>query len=385
MDWLAPWLLCGVVALPITVLAIECLIGTRALRDTGEPLALPPFTVVMPAHDEALGIREVADAVAADLCEGDALVVVADNCTDDTAAIANEAGATVLVRTDPENRGKGHALEFGRRFIAAAPSGIVIIVDADCRPAPGALRRLAAVAFRHDAVVQGAYLLEPAIDARPNVRVSCLAFLVKNLVRQRALQRLAGAALLQGSGMAFPSRIFNSVQWDTACLVEDLELGIRLLASGERVLFDDRARFSSAASSERATANQRRRWEHGMLQSMFGLAWRLAPAVFKHDWRLVFVALDLLIPPTAVLVAMGLGVTAMASVLLGPHPAVVSLIAAQLLLAFGLVRAWRAHGRALLPAGSLAHVLRYALWKLPIAARFLVGREREWVRTEREL
>lgn len=384
METLALWILCGGVSVPMAVLAIECLIGSFPSRGGAEASLAPPFTVVMPAHDEAMGIRETVEAVVGQLRACDALVVVADNCTDDTAGIAARAGATVISRIDRNNRGKGYALECGRRFVSAHPRAIVIVVDADCVPAPEALRRLAATASRHDAVAQGAYLLVPPANARPNVRVSCFAFLVKNLVRQLALRRLAGAALLQGSGMAFPSRVFHRVQWNAASLVEDLELGVRLLAEGERVVFEDRARFSSPASSERGTAGQRRRWEHGMLQSMLVLASRLAPPIFRRDWRLLFVALDLLVPPTVLLLAVAAMAGGLATALFGLRTPVIVVLATYLLLMLGLGAAWRAQGRDLLPARSLGQILRYAIWKLPIAAQFVVQRERQWIRTERE-
>ena len=56
---------------------------------------------------------------------------------------------------------------------------------------------------------------------------------------------------------------------------------------------------------------------------------------------------------------------------------------AGLVLAVTLFAVWRAWGRALLPAVSLLHLPRYLLWKLPIYARFVTHRQRDWVRTGR--
>src|SRR5450432_771306 len=70
-------------------------------------------TVLIPAHNEGAGILPTLRDVQAQLGPNDSILVVADNCTDDTAAIAEAAGVEVTVRADPARRGKGYALEFG--------------------------------------------------------------------------------------------------------------------------------------------------------------------------------------------------------------------------------------------------------------------------------
>ena len=47
------------------------------------------------------------------------MVVIADNCTDDTALIAEAAGATVMVRNRPDSRGKGQALRWAMDKVLA--------------------------------------------------------------------------------------------------------------------------------------------------------------------------------------------------------------------------------------------------------------------------
>ena len=60
------------------------------------------------------------------------LLLVADNCSDDTAILARAAGADVIERDEPARRGKIFALGFAREALAADPPEIVLIVDADC-------------------------------------------------------------------------------------------------------------------------------------------------------------------------------------------------------------------------------------------------------------
>ncbi|MET0180190.1 MAG: glycosyltransferase family 2 protein [Novosphingobium sp.] len=380
------WLVCLLAGIPVAALALECAAGARADRFRPDAGEAPPFIVLMPAHDEAAVIARAVSAVLAELRADDRLVVIADNCTDGTAAIARSLGATVLERRDPERRGKGHALEHAREHLCCGNRAgeVVIVVDADCSPEPGALACLAATSARRAAVVQGAYLLAPGERAPALVRVSCFAFLVKNLVRQRGLQRLAGAALLQGSGMAFPRPLFGRLRWRESSLVEDLETGLDLLLAGERVLFEEAARFVSPASSRGGTVSQRRRWEHGMLQTMASAVPRLVAAGLRGRVRLLAVALDLVIPPTALLVLVSAAVVALTVAAVGVVAPAIVLVAAQLALAAALWAAWLGEGQTMLPVAGWSDVPRYFAWKLPILAQFVTTRERRWIRTERE-
>lgn len=383
MATVSIWALTTAVTLPIVTLAIECLVGSLTRRDPAPAVEPPPFTVLMPAHDEALGITGPIRAVLAQLRSCDALVVVADNCTDDTARIARALGADVVVRHDPKRRGKGYALETGRQAIAVDPERIMILVDADCIAAPGALPRLAATAQHRQAVVQGAYLLDPPAGAGAMVRLSAFAFLVKNLVRQRGLQRLGGAALLQGSGMAFPQAVFRQLDWRAASLVEDLDLGMRLLADGHRVTFDDGASFVSPAAARDATIGQRRRWEHGVMQSIGRNVAMMLRAGLGGNPRLLIVALDQMVPPAAPLI---IGALALAALLLGLGwwSQAVVVLAALALLMVSLAVAWARFGRRIVPAAMLGRTLGYLVWKLPLTLQFVTRRERHWLRTERE-
>src|SRR5205085_6347229 len=81
----------------------------------------PRVAVLMPAHNEAAGIAASLATVTPQLVAGDRLLVVADNCVDDTAAVAAAAGAEVVQRRDTTRRGKGYALGFGLRHLAPDP------------------------------------------------------------------------------------------------------------------------------------------------------------------------------------------------------------------------------------------------------------------------
>jgi cellulose synthase/poly-beta-1,6-N-acetylglucosamine synthase-like glycosyltransferase len=126
------------VALPALVIAAQVAIAAprlagfrRLLQRSGDR---PATVVLVPAHNEALGIRETIKSISRELAPGDRVLVVADNCTDPTALIARESGAEVAERSDPMRQGKGYALQAGLVQLAAGqPPEIVVVVDADCR------------------------------------------------------------------------------------------------------------------------------------------------------------------------------------------------------------------------------------------------------------
>src|SRR5215831_18472794 len=134
---------------PVAVLFTEvvCAMQSRRERVTnvGER---PPLAVIMPAHDEALIIADTLRALSPELRESDRVLVVADNCSDDTAALAAAEGAEVVVRHDATHRGKGYALDYGLRRLEAAPPQVVLIIDADCRIDARSLNALASLCLR---------------------------------------------------------------------------------------------------------------------------------------------------------------------------------------------------------------------------------------------
>src|SRR5689334_17854711 len=77
------------------------------------PVRSLKFDLLIPSHNEEGGIEAtVRDARALDYpAENFRVVVVADNCTDRTAELAEKAGALVWPRQNQEKRGKGYALE----------------------------------------------------------------------------------------------------------------------------------------------------------------------------------------------------------------------------------------------------------------------------------
>ena len=138
-------------AVPTVVFVIEICAASFLARREAPPTAQRRGTVavLIPAHDEAKGILATLNGIKPQLRPTDRLLVVADNCTDDTAAVAASAGAEVTVRSDLTKIGKGYALDWGLTHLASTPPDIVIMIDADCSVTTGTIDRLPPTSVAH--------------------------------------------------------------------------------------------------------------------------------------------------------------------------------------------------------------------------------------------
>lgn len=383
------WLLALVMALPLAVLAMELFAGLLPSRRPARTGRTAAVAVLIPAHDEAAGIAATLAALRDVAPSGTRILVVADNCTDDTARMAREAGAEVIERHDALRRGKGFALAHGRDYLAAgAPPAAVIVLDADCRLAAGSVEALVREALARNAPVQAVNLIAPDLNAPPMVQISSFAMVVKNLFRSRGMQRLGGAALLTGTGMAFPWPLFASANLATGSIVEDLSLGIEMTRAGHAPFLVEDAHVRSAPAALDDALQQRRRWEHGFLDTLRRRALPVLIGGLKGlSLRETLLGLHLLVPPLALVLALAtvadamlLGLAALGASIV-PAATVLGLLVIVLVL---VGSAWTVGGRPFLTGTALLRAPFYILWKLPIYAGFLKKPEASWTRTPRQ-
>lgn len=381
------WLLFPVAIFAIEIFASLLPARDRAVASDGDR---PDVAILVPAHQEESGIAATVMALRGQLRAGDRLLVVADNCTDGTAALARAAGAEVVERHDPVRRGKGYALDFGVRHLEQAPVPVVIVVDADCTLTPGSVDRLAGEVAASGRPVQGLYLMTAPPDGGLNFQVAEFAFLIKNRVRPAGLHRLGLPCHLTGSGMAFPWETIRTANLAHASLVEDMKLGLDLALSGQPPLYCGNARIDSFFPYTTAgAATQRSRWEEGHV-GMIALAIRSLPAaIAARSLKALALALDILVPPLTLLILLIIGafvITAAVTWLFG-LPGLALYISMASLLLFGLSAfvAWFAYGRDVLSPRALMKVVPYLFSKLKLYGSMATGgRSKGWVRTDRK-
>ena len=379
--------LLALAALPTLVFVLEVLAALPRSRRASPPVD-PSLrvAVLVPAHDEERGIAATLATIAPQLRAGDRLVVVADNCSDATAAVARAAGADVFERSDDVHRGKSFAVASGVTYLAADEPDIVILVDADCRVEAGAIDALRAEAVERPA--QAAYVMRAPDGAPPTRRLAELLFLVRNVVRPLGLQRLGIPCLLTGAGMAFPWSLIRGAPIASGSVVEDLQLAIDLAADGTPPHFCAAARvFSDFPTGERAATAQQTRWLWGVVRAA-AQAPRLVIAAVRHRQpSLVGLAAELAVPPLTMLFALW----ALALVVAGLVGAVGHewrplVVAAGGLgaCALAIVAAWLRFARDRVPASVVLGAPLYALPALRAAVVALARRRQSWNRTERD-
>lgn len=365
-------------------LAVLTAAAAAPLRQTARPIPAlrdkpPRIVILVPAHNESTGLRRTLDSLRREV-ERDPrarTVVVADNCSDDTAAVARAAGVEVLERHDAERRGKGHALQFG--FDTCTDADWFIVIDADTDVAPGFLAAMRqGLATGADALQCRYGVRDPLASLRATLADVALGGW--NVLRPRGRAALGGSAGILGNGFALSRRTLQAVPYSARSIVEDVEYHQLLVQAGLRVRWVDDTEVRGDMPSGAAAAQQRARWEGGRLRLIADRAPALLRGVLRGQWRLADPLLDLMLLPLSWHVTLLLGAGALGA---GAVPALVAaslaVVALHICLALRLIGAQPAHARALLGVPA------YLVWKLCLAGATwrAVDRQAPWVRSTR--
>ena len=380
-------------AVPVVLFLVEVVaaiaLPRRKVEEFKDNSVRQRIAVLVPAHDEGSGLLPTLADSKAQLRIADRLIVVADNCTDDTASVAAAAGAEVVERNDAARRGKGYALACGLDYLRADRPDIVIVIDADCRLGEQAIDRLARACVETHGPVQALDLMISPSGSSLNFKVAEFAWRVKNQLRPLGLKALGLPCQLMGTGMAFPWEVIASVDLGSQAIVEDLKLGLELAQLGHAPTFCPSAAVTSVfPSCAAAGRSQRLRWEQGHIGLILMAAPRLIlAALARGNGRLLALALDLAIPPLSLLATLVIVTAVIAGLaeVIGFSPAATTIAAGSLAALFaGVFLSWLKVGRDILPLRSILLVAPYLIGKIPMYGLMLSGRAAsQWTRTER--
>jgi cellulose synthase/poly-beta-1,6-N-acetylglucosamine synthase-like glycosyltransferase len=297
-PWLAWW-------------GTAAVLATKAAGRAPEAAPAEAITldVVIPAHNEASLIGSLLDSLhdQAGPARLGHVLVVADHCTDDTAAVARAHGAEVLER-DGGGAGKPPSLQAGIEILAgrADRGAAVVLLDADCWCEEGFLSAISSTLATGAQVVQAAYTIADADDSA--VRSSLRrAFALRNVVRAGGGARLGLPTLLVGSGIVLRWEVVPLLSWadprlsgtgDSRPVGDDVLMTLELLRQGVPAHFSPDASVVAPTPSDAGDLGaQRLRWEAGQ-----AMMWKLAAAslpslLARRDLRAVVALADWMSPP----------------------------------------------------------------------------------------
>jgi 1,2-diacylglycerol 3-beta-glucosyltransferase len=279
---------------------------------------VPRLLFLVPAHDEELLITACARSLL-DMTYPAAsrrIIVIADNCSDQTARIARVEGAEPLIRDDPHAPGKPQAIAWALGQIALRDWDACVIIDADSTVAPGFASGIAKLAPLNDIAFQANFGVLNEFE-------SWLTRLGGVLSRCRydvtyPLKQSAGLNCpITGNGMGFGTNLLIRDGWRAFSITEDSELYAVYTEAGVQIRHASEANlFSQEARSLQQGVTQRRRWLAGRIRIIREWAARLilSPHIGWHQKLDAFVELGLASPVLHLLVAVLVVATALIGV-----------------------------------------------------------------------
>lgn len=302
-----------------------------------------PLSIVIVARDEAARLpAKLASLPAAGVpAEQLDVIVVDDGSRDDTAALAEAAGARVLRAGAP--LGKAAALNLG---VAAARHDLLVLTDARQPLQPGALAALA-LPFYDPRVAAVTGELDPPADvpAGPGSRYRRF---------EDALRRLEArsGSCVGATGALWAVRRALMPRLPEGLVLDDLYAPLTAARGGRRIVVEPEARATELADAAAPAAEHRRRLRTlaGNLQLVARAPWLLVPGKNPLFWRFLGHKLVRLAGPAALATALcSLGVLAFRST---AWAAVLGAALLALVLALAGARAGR--------AGALARAFVHA-------------------------
>jgi cellulose synthase/poly-beta-1,6-N-acetylglucosamine synthase-like glycosyltransferase len=347
------------------------------------------FDVIVPAHNEEAGItRVVQSLLKIDWPKNQfRVLVVADNCSDATAAVARAQAAQVLERSNLALRGKGYALAYAFDWsIKDGFAQAVVVIDADAVVSPNLLEAFAARIERGARAMQASYgVLNPWSSWR--TQLLAIAKGAFHTVRSRARERLGVSCGVRGNGWCVTTELLQQIPYEHFSLSEDLEYGIALGLAGCRVQYAGEAHADAdMVSNEKNARSQRQRWERGRFELVRLNTWPLLRAAFERRSLVCLdLALDLIVPPLSY-VALNIFLLGTLAGLLSIWDAGAALwiwwaLACAGVLVLHVLRGWRLSGVGARGLIAFAHVPGFILWRMWL---LLARKPQQWVRTERE-
>jgi len=247
------------------------------------------FGIVIAARNEKEVIGSLIDSIGTQEYPETLIqvYVVADNCTDNTAEIAREKGATVFERNDLAKIGKGYALNFlFGQILGEDDCDAYIILDADNLISPDFLTEINKTYAKGYRVVLG-YRNSKNYASNWISAGYSLWFLRDSEYLNHPRMLMKTSCLVAGTGFLICRSILDeNGGWNYFSLTEDVEFTANMIINGEKVGYCQRAMFFDEQPVDfRQSWIQRVRWARGFYQTVWKYGRKLIKgAVVDHNF-----------------------------------------------------------------------------------------------------
>ena len=244
------------------------------------------FMAIIPAHNEAAVVANLVESLKdqdypKELYD---IYVIADNCTDNTAEIARNAGARVYERFDETKKTKGFALQWflAQKIEEDAPYDAFCVFDADNIADKGFLKAMNKKRCQGETVVQGYRDIKNPTDNWITAGYA-IFYWTMNRFYHLARYNIGLSPLLNGTGFMVKFDIIKPTGWDTKTLTEDIEFSLKNIIDGRKLGWaTDAIVYDEQPTGFKQSWNQRTRWTVGHIQCMKEYTGLLAAAVKEH-------------------------------------------------------------------------------------------------------
>lgn len=259
------------------------------------------FAVMIAARNESAVISDLLGSIKMQNYPQELIdiYVIADNCTDDTAAIARNAGATVFTRFNSEQVGKGYALDYGLKSIWKEFPGkgyeAYFVFDADNVLDVNYFREMNAT-FDGGAKASTSYRNSKNFDSNWISAGYGIWFLREAKFLNQARLTLNTSCAVSGTGFFIAADILeNAGGWKWHLLTEDIEFSASSITDGVRIAYCPTAvLYDEQPTTFRDSWNQRFRWAKGFYQVFWHYAGGLFKGIFKNERGYKFACYDML-------------------------------------------------------------------------------------------
>lgn len=250
------------------------------------------FMAIIPAHNEEAVVGNLIDSLKKQNYDKDLydIYVIADNCTDNTAKIAREAGAIVYERFDETKKTKGYALDwFLKQKIAEnAPYDAFFVFDADNIVDPNFIKNMNRKLCQGEDVVQGYRDIKNPTD---NWITAGYAIFYWTMHRFYHLARynVGLSPLLNGTGFMVRFDVVKPDGWNTKTLTEDIEFSLKRIIKGKKLGWaTDAIVYDEQPVSFKQSWSQRSRWTVGHIQCIKEYTKKLAVSAKENKTMMNF-------------------------------------------------------------------------------------------------